>query len=340
MRDQPSISLETLETCLFTQYGVKAISFEYLALGRDLNAAAYRAVSDVGDDYFVKLRKGAFNPVTLAIPRALQDGGVQNVVAPLRTTDGALWCNVGKYRLTLYPFIQGGNAKVVGLTDPQWVEMGEAMQAIHSSGIARDFRESIRVETFLFPAGQLARHICDIVAAKTFSKSSQKEFAAFWLDRQSQILSMIRRAETLGRQLQHQAFEFTLCHGDIHAANTLVGTDGSVWIVDWDDPVIAPRERDLLFFVGSKIARATTPHEEVLFFRGYGSTIINKMALAYYRYERIIEDLGADGQAVLLDAELSDAARAEEARLAMTIFEPGNIIEATLIDDPNFKHEF
>ena len=62
------------------------------------------------------------------------------------------------------------------------------------------------------------------------------------------------------------------------------------------------------------------PREEDLFFAGYGAAEIDPAALVYYRYERIVEDLGEIGKRVFLDPNLSEQARGEEAALAMSFF--------------------
>ncbi len=45
-------------------------------------------------------------------------------------------------------------------------------------------------------------------------------------------------------------------------------------------------------FIGGGVGGAwNTTREETLFYRGYGQTEINRVALAYYRFERIVEDI-------------------------------------------------
>jgi spectinomycin phosphotransferase len=69
------------------------------------------------------------------------------------------------------------------------------------------------------------------------------------------------------------------------------------------------------------------PREEALFFEGYGPAEIDPEALIYYRYERIIEDIGEFGKDVFLDSSLGEQTREESAALVEGFFAPGGDIE-------------
>jgi spectinomycin phosphotransferase len=258
------------------------------------------------------------------------------VLAPLQTRASELWCSCDGRSLVLYPFIAGENGMVTGMTDEQWREFGSTLRAVHSSELAEEFRGRVPVETFALPSGGLVGDILDLTLTMEFENAIAAQFSAFWRENAARICQMLARADELGRRLQSRSFEYVLCHSDIHAANILVGDDGQIHLIDWDGPLIAPRERDLLFVVGSIIARAVTPREEELFFAGYGPVDIDSEALIYYRYERIVEDLGEIGRSVMLDPNPSDQMRTDESRLARSFFAPGGDIDhAEAVTLPN-----
>jgi spectinomycin phosphotransferase len=75
-------------------------------------------------------------------------------------------------------------------------------------------------------------------------------------------------------------------------------------MVDWDTLIFAPKERDLMFIGGGLGDSGYTPREEEdLFYKGYGQTDIHSTAIAYYRYERIIEDLAVYCEQLLFSDE-------------------------------------
>ena len=69
-----------------------------------------------------------------------------------------------------------------------------------------------------------------------------------------------------------------------------------------------------------------TPREEALFYRGYGPAEIDPMALAYFRYERIVQDIAAYCEELLLTDE-GGADRPAGLRHLMSSFLLGSVLE-------------
>jgi spectinomycin phosphotransferase len=328
-REDPGLEMKAIAVSIEAHYGVRVSSIDFLPVGYDLNAVVYKVRSREGTDYFLKIRRGPVNEAGLFVPRALVDLGALNIVAPLSTQSGALWGPLGAAsgrNIVLYPYIEGENAMDVGLTDDQWREFGTTLRAVHDSGLADRFRGRVPVGTFGLPSAAVVRRVVRSVSEGEF-KPAAADFAAFWRANHGRIRRMLARAESVGRGLQAKSWEYALCHTDIHAANILVGGDGQIHLIDWDAPLIAPIERDLLFVVGSNIARVVELKEQALFFEGYGPVAIDPEALVYYRYERIIEDIGEIGNRLLLESGLGEPALAEEEALVEALFAPGGSVE-------------
>jgi spectinomycin phosphotransferase len=327
-RKDPGLDAETIAACLDLNYGLRAAAIDFLPIGYDMNAAVYKLRARHGESYFLKIRRGPVNEAGLIVPRALSDLGVPNVLAPLPTRSTRLWCELDATRdhsVVLYPFIEGENAMVVGLSDDQWRVFGATLRAVHASGLQDRLRDLLPRESFALPSAALVRRL--LASEPPPSNEAAMEFATVWREAAVRTRGMLARAEELGRLLQGRPFAHVLCHADIHAANILVGDDGRIYLIDWDGPLIAPIERDLLFVVGSRIARTVEPREETLFFAGYGAAEIDPTALIYYRYERIIEDIGEIANRLLLDATATESMRSQETELVMSFFAPGGDID-------------
>lgn len=319
-----------ISACLAREYGRHVTSVVRLPLGNDVQAAVYRMRSVDGATLFVKVRAGPVFEPGLLIARALYDRGVAPIIAPIRTRYGRLWAPLADdddRTVVLYPFVEGRSAKFVGMDVTQWRTFGAALRAVHRSGLGEVFRDQLWVEDFTLPGAAIVRRLLNDLDHLPMTSTVASEFAAFVRAQSERIAAILARAEELGRALRNRAFEMVLCHGDIHLTNVLVGNDGQVWLVDWDAPLVAPRERDLLFVVGSRIGRRPTPEEEDWFFDGYGPTTVDRVALTYYRYERRIADLGENGTRVFHDAELSTTERAATVAATVSFFAPGGDFE-------------
>lgn len=330
MRQAPALSTDRIALGLGRSYGIDVSSLTYLPLGYDLQAFVYKIVAEDGNTWFVKIRQDEIRGAGLSLSRDLVDRGMTNVVAPIPALDGNLWCPLDGHpdcTIFVFPYIEGESAMDVGMTRDQWRTFGATLRAIHESEPGPNILSQLHREDFRLSSAALVHEVASLARQEPTTGSIASRFAAFWRERQACIGTLLARAQSLGESLQKERFDLVPCHADIHAANILVSTDGDILLVDWDGPLLAPRERDLLFVIGSRIARPVNLAEEAWFLAGYGVVDINADALRYYRYERIIQDLGEFGKSIFTDQHISEELRADEARLAMDFFATDGDIE-------------
>ncbi len=91
MREKPAIADELLQAILQDQYGVEAITLEFLPVGLDYHAGVYRVVGEQGNAFLLKATSRPLYEPRYLVPRHLNDTGITSVVAPLPTKSGALW---------------------------------------------------------------------------------------------------------------------------------------------------------------------------------------------------------------------------------------------------------
>ena len=235
--------------------------------------------------------------------------------------------------MILYPFVEGHNGYEVELSDRQWVELGRALKGIHTAAVPSTLMRLIPRETYSPQWRDIVRTFLARVEDDIFADPVAAKFAAFLKARCAEILDLVGRAERLAQALQARSPEFVLCHSDLHAGNILIAANAALYIVDWDNPILAPKERDLMFAGGGQFgAGRTAQEEEALFYQGYGPTPIDPFGLAYYRYERIVEDIAVYCEQLFLTSEGGED-REQSLRYLTSSFLPNNTIEIAYRSD-------
>jgi spectinomycin phosphotransferase len=338
MLEKPRITDQQLITCLQETYGITAATIEFLPLGYDSYAGVYRVTASDGQLYFMKAKVSIVPEVAITIPRYLREQGMEQVVAPVPTTTGALWGNIDDYTILVYPFIEGNVGMEVGLTENQWREFSTFLRQLHAIQLPDSLAAQVKQETFI-PHPECCSIIQRLQAEiphQRYDHPLQQELARFWLDRQAEIARILARAEELGAQLQNRTHEFVLCHADIHTANIMISPGGALHIVDWDQPILAPRERDLMFVVRNPIGAATD--SAVSAFRaGYGDYEVDALTLAYYRYEWVVQDIGEFARPVFFEHDLSDPARQQSFDGLMWLFTPGGSVDTAYLSENDLR---
>jgi len=325
MLTKPDIPDELIISRLQDEYNLRVSSLTFLPLGADMGTAVYRVVEEEGFVYFLKLRKG-FDEVSVTVPLFLKSQGIKESIAPFETKSNRGWADFGEYKMILYPFIKGKDGFESALSDEQKRTLGKVLGAIHSAHIPSELKRQIPQETFSPQYRESMKSFQVQVENQTYDEPVAAKLAEFIKSKRDVISHPIERAETLAAELQSKPLEFVLCHTDIHGGNMLIGENGEFYIVDWDAPLLAPKERDLMFIGGGIDNIWKTKQDEALFYEGYGTTEINFTALAYYRYERVIEDLAVICEQLFL-SDKGGADREQSYGWFTSNFEAGQTIE-------------
>jgi len=324
--EKPDIQDAQIVACLRDEYGLNIVRVEFLPLGADRNTAVYRAVADDASAYFVKLRSGEFDDLTILVPKLLHEQGIRNVIAPVASQSQQLWVELDDFKLSVFPFVQGRDGYEMALQDHHWVELGRALKAIHSAGLPPAVTARIQRERYSAQWREAVRGFQALVEQTAFADPIAGELAAFLKWKRDTIDRLVGQAEALAAVLQADSQPFIVCHADIHAGNILISTDDHLYIVDWDTLTLAPKERDLMFVGGGLFGGWRSPQEEeALFYQGYGAAAIDGTALVYYRYERIVQDIAAYCEQILL-TEGENQDRENGLRQLTSQFEPGGVV--------------
>jgi spectinomycin phosphotransferase len=329
MQEASPISRIILTTAVQDNYGIAVAELTFLPVGADASAWVYQLASTNGTHYFLKVRKGEINQASLAIPHYLQKNGIARVVAPLSTRTHKLWVDLDEFKLILYPFLEGSTAVEVGMSEQQWLELGSTMQKVHATSLPTKFLDIMRRETFVPKWLNLVKQLQTQLHQQTFTDPLHQQLANIWKEQNKTIQRLAESAETLGRRLKESNPPSILCHADLHTWNVLVDKQSHVWIVDWDETVLAPKERDLMFVIGGISRQLVKPENEAAFLSGYGSTSVDTLALAYYRYAWAIDDIGSFTEQMLTPGE-GEANKQYALELFQKVFEPGNIVQIAL----------
>jgi spectinomycin phosphotransferase len=324
MIEKPDIRDEKLVAALQENYLVQVSNIEFMPIGNDASAWAYRVDTESEAAYFLKVRKELSNQAGFLIPRFLKNQGIVQALAPLPTKEQALWVREQNFILILYPFVKGKEAMEIGMTYAQWMEFGSTLKRIHEIELPSDISQYVRRETFVPPWSKVVKELIKQINTRIYEDRYQKQLALFWKEKNDSIRIITEKAEALGTRLRQTNLEFVLCHADIHTANLLLTPDQNMFIVDWDDTLFAPKERDLMFVLRDDTIHTT---EEQLFFNGYGNLEINQLVLAYYRYEWCVQEIGDFGKRVFLTKDLGEDTKQHSLEGFIELFSKGDVIE-------------
>ena len=194
--------------------------------------------------------------------------GVKNISYPIPTKDGALGIEVGSYASVLFNFIDGKTALEAEFSDKQYTALGKLLGRVHQSKVDYQIKED-----FSIPSKDDFLKITSLLTKKPNGASTIEAW---------QLLSPSKD-------------KIVVCHGEPSPGNIVVDKKGEVYLIDWDEPIFAPKEKDLMFF-----EKTMKP-----FMSGYSAhsrdTTINDNVKAFYSHLWNINEVTDFGDRLLLN---------------------------------------
>ncbi len=236
-------------------WGVSVVSLEYRPVG--FGSHHWLAADEVGVRHFVTVdelsaqsRTGnEISALGFHFRRALEAAsdlrafGCAFVVAPIPTMADDPFVQFNGYAIALYPFIEGQSfSSEESFGEVQRDRILELVVALHNVPVA-----AIRApvpDDFVVP--WLDRLDRSVHQGKEGGSTGPYAASAsqFLIDNEAGIRRLRTRYRTLVAQYSSDPGPVVVTHGEIHPGNVMLTSKGWV-IVDWDNVLVAPPERDL-----------------------------------------------------------------------------------------------
>ncbi|NUT38383.1 MAG: aminoglycoside phosphotransferase family protein [Thermoactinospora sp.] len=262
---------------LLDDFGVEVKDAVPVETGADENALLWRVVAGDGRAHAVKLSR-AEGIAGLELTSRL---GVPGVPKPLLARDGRPWSAREGRRLSVVPWVSDRPAFRSGLmTAGRWRAYGRLLAAVHAT------REPVGVDL-----PRIGDGLAVVTELAGEVRPVDGPLLDLWRRREAgaKVGALLGEAGRLAAALPPAPP--VVSHGDPHLGNVLLDDAEGVWLIDWDDAMLAPREWDLMLVLGLGFF-GVTGRERAWFLDGYAAEgELDLERMAYYRIVRHLEDI-------------------------------------------------
>jgi spectinomycin phosphotransferase len=319
----PSLSAEEIVARVRERYGIDVADAAFLPVGNDSSAWSFR-LEGSHEWWFLKVFGRRIEPAAVETPRFLAASGIDHLVPALSTSAGEPYDTGEPFGFVVFPFVDAEPGGEVGLTPAHRTELGRFLRHVHSIHPDDRLLAMLRVERFAVRDAAYIEAVGNSLDGVEPRDAIAAELLARWKEHREQITHALTRARELAAYGQSAPRERVICHADFHAWNVLIGSSGAMHVVDWDEVVLAPRERDLMFVSGDI---ADLDPTGVHFYGGYGDIAVDHALLAYYRWDWVLQEL-ADHHRRVFNPALGEQTRADALRYFVELFGSEDVVIA------------
>jgi hypothetical protein len=230
-------------------------------------------------------------------------GILLNIPHPIPTREGKLSLSISSGELVITNFIDGKVIGFVQLSEGITVKLSKFIGILHSSRAQLDVEHPF-IERFWVPSNDLFSKIFDEVEAVHAAEPSGRQLLRDVLSPSKiKVFAYLKRLKKSQMYVKNLNKPMVICHTDLHGANLMTDDNGNLYILDWENALIAPLEHDLIFFAGEEnFWDVFWPN----YYSKHQAASIDCEILRFYFYRRGLEDvaglalriLQSDGSAI------------------------------------------
>lgn len=321
MKFEANIDRDIITETLEIDWGITTSHLEFLPLGEE--GWVYKATDEDDNVWFVKV-KLHIKEAGITVPSYLnRKQHLDFILSAIPNKYGSFHTQVDEYFITVYPFITARELMNIPNKERFDAEIGKKIAALHTatSSIPSEMLHTIPKETFDSHQARSQK-----VIARTHTPQSsdiETELAQFITSKSEEIRKIQQATMDLGTKLSSSTVEFVVCHSDIHYANILVDERDNLFFVDWDGIILAPPERDLVFYSDDLSVKKD-------FLNGYDPDYqVHQETIAYYKLEWVLQEIADYGSAVFFE-DVSQEQKEYALQEFKKLFEPGDVVEDAL----------
>ncbi len=295
MENKPTKKTEVFLHAIRSGYGIEVDTLQFLLRG--WGGDCYAAETKKGERYFLKIHDDATYMGTAATLRnfylPLMDQLntkriLPHIPHPIKTLDDEFKMGVGSKELVLTNFIE---AELVGfghLPDHILVRLAEAVGVLHNSRAQIEIEHPFTEQFEISFAADLVRSFEKLAAVTAKDSLGTKLLRQTLLPNQGEVLAALQYLNDLKAQVKEIKKPMVICHTDLHGGNLMTDDQGNLYILDWENALIAPPEHDLFFFASDgRFWELFLPAYK----RQFGPASIEVDILRFYYYRRTLEDI-------------------------------------------------
>ena len=199
--------------CLNTDYGIEVVTLTLLPLGADMNASVYKAETHDRRSYFVKLKQGHHDDISVDNIRFVTGIRHSTDYPPCQNNRWQLTQPINDFTLIVYPFVDGQNGFCRNLTDDQWVTLGNVLRQVHEIDVPPSIKERVRKEAYSSKWREIVRSLyMSIDEDWSIIDETALKLKAFMKEHRKAICRLVDRAECLSQKIQEESNRLNSCY--------------------------------------------------------------------------------------------------------------------------------